>query len=152
MENQILAYDLGTGGVKASIYNEAGESIAECFVPYETHYPKPGFHEQNPIDWWQAVVTSTKTLLQNGLVNPNDIICLAVSGHSLGVVPIGSSGELLCNSIPIWSDSRATEQAQKFFMQVSEDEWYLTTGNGFPPALLLDIQTDVVQRSLVRSI
>lgn len=135
MGSQILAYDLGTGGVKASVYNEAGDSIAESFVPYDTLYPRSGYHEQNPTDWWIAIVTSTKTLIQNYSLNPKDIICIAVSGHSLGVIPIGSDGELLSENVPIWSDSRAVKQAQNFFMTVSDEEWYLTTGNGFPAPL-----------------
>jgi xylulokinase len=135
MGNQILAYDLGTGGVKASVFDESGKSIAECFVSYDTRYPQSGYHEQNPLDWWQAVVTSTRRLLQSPSLDGGDILCLAVSGHSLGVVPVGRDGELLSQQIPIWSDSRAVQQAQDFFTRISTDEWYLTTGNGFPPAL-----------------
>lgn len=133
--NLILAYDLGTGGVKASIYTEAGESISECFVSYDTQYPRGGFHEQNPMDWWQAVTSATRALLKNESLDAREILCLAVSGHSLGIVPIGHDGGLLCENVPIWSDSRAVEQARKFFLQVPEGEWYQTTGNGFPPAL-----------------
>jgi len=135
MGSQIFAYDLGTGGVKASVFSEAGVSLAECFISYNTSYPKSGYHEQNPLDWWNAIVTSTKTLLQNNPLDYKDIICLAVSGHSLGVVPIGSGGELLCENVPIWSDSRAGKQAQDFFKHISQKEWYLKTGNGFPPPL-----------------
>jgi xylulokinase len=135
MGNQILAYDLGTGGVKASIYDETGISIAECFESYETHYPKSGYHEQNPLDWWNAVRSSTKKLLQINSTQSNEIICIAVSGHSLGVIPIGNDGQLLSEAVPIWSDSRAVDQASMFFNNVSLPEWYLTTGNGFPPHL-----------------
>jgi len=135
MGSQILAYDLGTGGVKASVFNEAGASIAECFIPYDTSYPKNGYHEQKPLDWWNAVVASTKTLLLKYPLNPKEIICLAVSGHSLGVVPIGNSGELVYEYVPIWSDSRAGLQAEEFFKHVSPQEWYLTTGSGFPAPL-----------------
>ncbi len=116
MGSLILAYDLGTGGVKASIYNEAGTSIVECFVPYDTSYPRAGFHEQNPLDWWSAVVQSTKELLQNATFDTKSIICIAVSGHSLGVIPIGNNGELLSENVPIWSDFRAVDQAQKFLI------------------------------------
>lgn len=135
MGSLILAYDLGTGGVKASVYDESGISVAECFVAYDTSYPKSGYHEQNPLDWWQALVSSTKNLLQQGSVEAKDIVCLAVSGHSLGVVPIGSNGELLSHNIPIWSDSRAGKQAEEYFRHISAEEWYMTTGNGFPAPL-----------------
>ena len=101
----ILAYDLGTGGVKASIYSEKGVSVAEHFEPYDTGYPNNGYHEQKPSDWWKAVVSSTKVLLR-GNSFAEDIYCAAVSGHSLGVIPIGNRGDLLLESVPIWSNSR----------------------------------------------
>jgi len=135
MANLILAYDLGTGGVKTSVYSEDGSSIAEVFVSYETRYPNQGYHEQDPLDWWNAVVVSTKEVLKITTVSAKDIVSIAVSGHSLGVVPIGEDGELLSNNLPIWSDSRAVEQSQRFFQHISPEEWYQTTGNGFPPSL-----------------
>jgi xylulokinase len=135
MENLILAYDLGTGGVKASIYCEAGRSVAECFMAYQTSYPKSGYHEQRPQDWWDAVVQSTKNLLELSATDPAQIVALAVSGHSLGVVPIGYQGELVSQTIPIWSDSRAVTQAERYFQDRSYEEWYQTTGSGFPAYL-----------------
>jgi xylulokinase len=135
MKSKILAYDLGTGGVKAAIYSEKGELAAECFVSYDTDYRQSGFHEQNPLDWWDAIVSSTKTLLNKSPDSSKDIVCIAVCGHSLGVIPIGKNGGLLSENVPIWSDSRAGPQAEKFFQHIREDEWYMTTGNGFPPPL-----------------
>ena len=134
MSAYILAYDLGTGGVKASIYSESGTSLAEHFEPYDTSYPGNGYHEQKPADWWKAVVSSTKKLLLNNDY-AKDIVCTAVSGHSLGVIPIGKDGTLLMDSVPIWSDTRALEQAQEFFKNTSYPDWYLATGSGFPAHL-----------------
>ncbi|MCG8481901.1 MAG: pentose kinase, partial [Clostridia bacterium] len=131
----IISYDLGTGGTKASLFNENGISVVSVFVPCDTFYPKNGFHEQRPEDWWNNVVVSTKEMLSKIKVEVEDIVSLAVSGHSLGVVPIGYDGELLAEYVPIWSDSRAGEQARKFFESVEEEQWYLTTGNGFPAGL-----------------
>lgn len=135
MESLILAFDLGTGGVKASIYSEAGVSIAESFISYETSYTRIGFHEQKPLDWWSAVVAATHELINSSLFDKKSILIIAVSGHSLGVVPIGKGGDLLTDRIPIWSDFRAMDQAVRFFGKIPVDEWYLTTGNGFPPHL-----------------
>ena len=135
MKNLILAYDLGTGGLKGSIFDESGESINECFVSYNTYFPKTGHNEQNPLDWWDAFVRSTKELLENKLAIIENIICIAVSGHSLGSIPIGKNGKLLIESVPIWSDTRASKQAQKFFDNISLEKWYEATGNGFPAHL-----------------
>jgi len=54
MQPLILACDLGTGGNKASMYDTEGNCLSEVFVPYPTDYPRPGWHEQRPADWWRA--------------------------------------------------------------------------------------------------
>ena len=131
MNNLILAHDLGTGGNKASLYNMSGDCLASVFIEYPTYYPYPGFHEQKPIDWWNAVVESTVKLMSLTMVNKADVVCIAFSGHSLGVVPVDADGCLLRETTPIWSDTRAKKQADDFFSNFSEKKWYLTTGNGF---------------------
>ena len=131
----IIAYDLGTGGTKASLFDEEGTSRASAFVPCVTYYPQENFREQRPEEWWDTVKQSTRQLLERTAVNPEQIVCLAVSGHSLGAVPIDAHGALLADQVPIWSDSRADREAEEFFRHVSEKEWYMTTGNGFPAPL-----------------
>lgn len=130
----ILACDLGTGGNKASLYREDGTLLAAVFEGYETFYPQSGFHEQKPADWWNAVVTSTRRLLETTGVDPAEVAAMALSGHSLGLVPLDAEGNLLLESTPIWSDSRASAEAEAFFQSNDYETWYKTTGAGFPPA------------------
>jgi xylulokinase len=131
MSKYILAYDLGTGGNKASLFDENGTCINNTFIPYSTIYPDVGWHEQRPMDWWNAVVEGTHKLLSATRIDRNLIECLAISGHSLGVVPVDKVGNLLRESTPIWSDTRAKVQASRFFNSFDEDQWYSITGNGF---------------------
>ncbi|MCX7039150.1 MAG: FGGY family carbohydrate kinase, partial [Spirochaetes bacterium] len=115
---KIIAYDLGTGGSKASIFDADGTCLASTFIPYDTLYPDTGWHEQRPNDWWNAIVASTRALLASGTVAASDIACLAISGQSLGVVPIDAEGALLREATPIWSDTRASRQTAAFFSKV----------------------------------
>ena len=55
----ILAHDLGTSGNKATLYRTDGTLVASCVHEYPTSYPQPGFVEQDPEDWWNAVCAST---------------------------------------------------------------------------------------------
>jgi len=135
MGSYVIAYDLGTGGNKASLHDAEGRCVSSCFVPYQTQYPESGRHEQRPMDWWRSVVQSTQELLKGCDVDHDEVICCGISGHSLGVIPLDTEGKLLCHSTPIWSDSRAGRQAEQFFEKIDEVEWYMTTGNGFPAAL-----------------
>ncbi len=132
----IIAYDLGTGGIKSSLFDENGISIASSFKQCKTYYPAPDFREQDPEDWWRILVETTKELISNVGVDKENIVAAACSGHSLGIVPIGKNGSLLLNRVPIWSDARATAEADEAFESVNDyNAWYMMTGNGFPSGL-----------------
>lgn len=131
-KNKLIAYDLGTGGIKASLFDSDGNSLAEVFQQYKTYFPKEKFSEQRPIDWWNGVCQSTRLLLEESGCHAEEIACTALSGHSLVAVPLDPNGNVLLNQVPIWSDMRAEDQIPKFFENLSYEDWYLTTGNGDP--------------------
>lgn len=135
MADTIVAFDLGTGGVKAAIFGTDGACLAEAVVPYQTFYPALARHEQRPADWWAAIAASLKALLAAPRVDAGAIRAIAISGHSLGCIPISADGELLQEFVPIWSDGRATGEAEAFFTRTDREAWYRKTGNGFPAPL-----------------
>ncbi|MEA5003033.1 MAG: FGGY-family carbohydrate kinase [Christensenella sp.] len=130
---KIIAYDLGTGGIKASLFDENGVSLAESFIQYETYFPHDKWCEQRPEDWWDGVCKSTKALLEKNKCDPREIAAAALSGHSLVVAPIGRDGRLLLDQVPIWCDMRSGDMHEAFFANVPYEKWYMTTGNGDPP-------------------
>ena len=133
----ILAFDLGTGGVKAALFPAQGfPCLEEAFLEYPTlnTLGRPGIFEQRPRDWENAVVASAKEVLEKSHADGQSVRAIALSGHSLGVVAIGKGGELLSDVTPLWSDTRAERQAEAFFARVDEKAWYARTGNGFPRA------------------
>lgn len=134
MDEVVIAYDLGTGGIKSSVVCVDGRILASTFVAYATSYSSEGWQEQAPEDWWNALVQSTRRLLELNIVSADSVRAIAISGHSLGVVPIGADGQLLRRKTPIWSDMRAIKEAEDFFQSVDYHSWYEITGNGFPPA------------------
>ena len=60
----VIAYDLGTGGLKASLHDASGTTLAFLVCEYPTLYYKEVFHEQRPEDWRDAVVSGIPKLLQ----------------------------------------------------------------------------------------
>lgn len=132
-EKYILSHDLGTGGNKAVLYSSDGILISKAFKSYNTIYPDSYRAEQNPLDWWNAIVETTKELLIKTKIKKQDIICISFSGQSMGIVPVDKKGNLLKNFVPIWSDSRANNEANNFFEKLSYDNWYEKTGAGFRP-------------------
>jgi len=132
MGDFVIAYDLGTGGIKASLFDKNGKIHAKIFEAYDTFYPREKYHEQKPMDWWNGLISTTKRILDESGAGAGDIEACAISGQSLGVVPLDSEGNVLREYTPIWSDARATEQAGRFLNPVDYQKWYETTGGGFP--------------------
>ena len=131
-KDMIIAYDLGTGGIKASLFDLNGTSCCDIFSQYDVVYTGSDYHEQAPGAWVDGICSTTKQLLQKSGIHPSSIVALSISGHSLGVVPVDHNGQLLRSMTPIWSDTRAKQQAKAFFEKVPYTEWYKKTGNGFP--------------------
>ena len=132
-KTKLISYDLGTGGIKASLFDADGVSLAESFEQYDTFFPADRYVEQRPLDWWKGVCRATKRLLTQSGVKPSDIACAALSGHSLVPVPLDENGTLLKDQVPIWCDMRADDQVAPFFRDLSYEDWYSVTGNGDPP-------------------
>ena len=127
----ILAFDLGTGGAKVCLFEDSGTLWDKVFMPYQTYFPRDRFHVQNPLHWWEAIISGTHLLLDKNPTVAKNIKAIAVSGQSLTVIPLGKNGEILFDDIPIWSDTRPVEQVKRFFSSVNRDQWYAQTGNGF---------------------
>ena len=129
----IFAFDLGTSGVKCSIYDIDGTLLGASYGTYDTYYPHPDWREQAPADWICEIKKASNEL--RSILKSVELIGIGVSGHSLGALPVDESGNLLCDRIPIWSDARARIQAEEFFKKTDYKTWYEKTGNGFPPEL-----------------
>ncbi|MDR0875071.1 MAG: pentose kinase [Clostridiales Family XIII bacterium] len=132
MMQKIIVYDIGTSGMKSTLYSGDGYLMAESEIFYATTYPNAGWHEQEPESWWKAVVTGTRSLLSQSCVDPKEITCTSVSGHYFGAVPIGRDGRLLRSRVPIWSDTRSLPQGNRFVDKVGRAKWYAMTGRDLP--------------------
>lgn len=127
-ERLILAHDLGTTGNKASLYNEEGRVRASAFYGYPTEYAQPTWAEQDPEQWWQAVCISTRALLSDARVGPENVACVSFSGQMMGCVAVDAGARPLRKAI-IWADQRAVPQAQRIIDGVGRDEAYRITGH-----------------------
>lgn len=131
----VLAFDLGTGGCKASIWHSTGIRGETSVVSYDTLHPGDGRNEQRPADWWAAVLRSSELLRAADPAAFDRVEGIVLSGHSLGCLPLDENDEPLEDTTPIWSDTRGHDDAQRFFEDFSEGRWYFETGNGFSPGL-----------------
>jgi len=128
----ILAHDLGTTGNKASLYDSNGKVLCSSFYSYTTQLPNPGWVEQNPEDWWQAVCVSTKRLLASARVPPQEIACVVFSGQMMGCLPVDRQARPLRSAI-IWADTRAALQAARLTEVLGLENAYRITGHRISP-------------------
>lgn len=128
MAELILAHDLGTTGNKASLFDTGGRLLGSAFVPYGTDYPRPGWAEQDPVDWWRAVAASTQRLLAEPGRQAGDIEVVSFSGQMMGCLPVDAAGRPLRTAI-IWADQRAEAEADLLRERVGADRVYEITGH-----------------------
>ena len=128
MADLILAHDLGTTGNKASLFDTRGNLVDSAFVGYTTDYPRPGWAEQHPEDWWQAVCGSTREMLSDSGRQASEIRVVSFSGEMMGCTPVDAAGRPLRSSI-IWADQRAEAQADALAGRVGRERVYQITGH-----------------------
>lgn len=104
-EKYILAIDHGTSGVKSSIISVYGRVLDFEFDKTPICFLPGGGAEQDPEDWWCAVIKTSRRLVQKGLVDKDDIVAISVSSTFSSTVAVGKDGNHLMNAIT-WMDTR----------------------------------------------
>jgi xylulokinase len=128
MPRYVLAHDVGTTGNKATLYDEEGALVHGAFIPYATSYPRPGWAEQNPEDWWRSLCLNTARLLRESGVSNADVTCIVFSGQMMGAVPVDVQGLPVRDAI-IWADTRAVDQVAAVAKRIDPRRVYALTGH-----------------------
>ena len=108
----VIAHDVGTSGVKAVLLDAKGNVLASAEENYGFTYPNPGWVEQNPEDYWNAIVVSTKSVVKASRVAASEILGIVFTTQAMGIIPIDKNANVLYNNIS-WVDGRAEKQAEK---------------------------------------
>jgi xylulokinase len=101
----VLAIDLGTSGCKAALVSVHGQVVDWCFRAVETHILPGGGAEQDPGDWWNALLVSSKELIDRGAVSRENVVAVCCNTQGEGTVAVDAQGRHLMNAI-LWMDSR----------------------------------------------
>lgn len=112
-EQCILTHDIGTSGDKATLISTSGKILGVAEKNYEVNYPNPGWAEQNPKQYWNAVVETTKNLLKNTKTDPKDVIGVSLDGQMMAAIPMDKDGNALRPAM-IWLDARSEKQSDEF--------------------------------------
>ena len=135
-DKYILAIDHGTSGLKVSIISVHGQVVASDFEKTPIRFLPGGGAEQDPEDWWNALLATSRRLVGGGVVPADSIEAVCVSSTFSSTVAVDAQGNHLMNSLT-WMDSRGAPyvaQAMKGFPNVMGYgllkivEWVTKTG------------------------
>lgn len=129
---KLLGIDVGTGGTRVVVVDNAGVVVASATVDHEPFVsPQTGWAEQNPNDWWCASREAIRAALSRAEVSPQEIAAISLSGQMHGSVLIDESDEVIRPAL-IWCDQRTDVQCRTITERVGAARLIELTSN---PAL-----------------
>ncbi|SDP91031.1 FGGY-family carbohydrate kinase [Phyllobacterium sp. OV277] len=106
----VLNFDLGTGGVRAGVYDvERKTMLSLSEASYSTTYPHAGWAEQQPDEWWNALLTAGRQAVEQCGSGEIAAVCVATTASSVVVCDRNSAP--LYPAI-LWMDCRAAKEAR----------------------------------------
>ena len=111
---------MGTNGCKASVLSASGSVVGSAFREYQTSFPEPAWAEQNPEEWYEVAVATTKEALSEADVERRQIRSIGLSGHLHSSTYLGKSGEILRPAI-VWMDQRSEREVEWLRTNIGED-------------------------------
>ncbi|HML48540.1 MAG TPA: FGGY family carbohydrate kinase, partial [Clostridia bacterium] len=106
----LLGCDFGGSSAKATLLSAAGQVVATASAEYPTHYPKPGWAEQDPEDSYRALIQNVHALLRESGVDPSEILALILDGATHTAVLLDDRDAVIRRAI-YWTDKRSAPQA-----------------------------------------
>ena len=118
-----IGIDLGTSSVKMLLMDERGSVEGMVSKEYPISFPKPGWSEQNPEDWLEAVVCGVKELVgadddsADGCEEyhytdiARQVAGISFGGQMHGLVVLDENDEVIRPAI-LWNDSRTASECE----------------------------------------
>jgi xylulokinase len=131
----LLGIDLGTGGCKSILIDTAGHVVAAAFQEYQTHYPAPGWAEQDPDDWYRALQSTVSECLRTSRIPSRRIVGVGLDAPAHNAVLLGDE-DVILRPVILWSDQRSAQQVDRI-AQCHGDEIFRLTYQWINPTWTL---------------
>ncbi len=113
----LLGVDIGTSATKALLCDGKGKVLATASADYPIYAPKPGWSEQDPLDWWQATIRATAAVCAKAKVKPSQITGVGLSGQMHGSVFLADGIKPLRRAL-LWNDQRTAAECAEIERRV----------------------------------
>ena len=139
----LLGLDVSTTGAKALLVDLKGQVVSSATMPLSLSTPRPLWSEQNPEDWWDGIVKSTRSALKKAGATGGDIAAVGLTGQMHGLVLLDENGAVLRPAM-LWNDQRTANQCNTIRERLGKERLIQITGNdaltGFTAPKILWVQ------------
>lgn len=117
----VIAYDLGTSGVKAAVVDPSGTVLRTAVGTYHLQTDATGRAHQDPEEYWAAVCRTTRQVLASRS-ECETVVGAVCCSQWKGIILADSQGQALYPCIT-WLDSSASAQASYLNRVLETDEF-----------------------------
>ena len=121
----VLGIDLGTSGCKVCALDSSASLIASASAQVRTRSPRPGWTEQDPVEWLDALAAATRRLMSEAGFPPDQVCALALSTAAHIAVLLDARDRPVRRAI-LWNDLRSHEEARSLAQSHGDDIFRLT--------------------------
>lgn len=121
-----IGVDLGTSSVKLLLMDQEGDIKKIVTREYPLNFPKPGWSEQNPEDWYHGLKDGILELTND--CNKEDIEGISFSGQMHGLVILDENDEVIRPAI-LWNDGRTQEECDYLNNEIGRERLSSYTAN-----------------------
>jgi xylulokinase len=122
MNANLLGIDIGTSSCKCIIVEPEGKIIAEATQEYKPIVDSTGLAEQNPEDWYQALLRGLSKLKEASHYGFQEVAAVGTTGQMRGPTFLNSARKPIRNSI-LWNDTRCTDEVLEIKHRAGDWVW-----------------------------
>ena len=121
-----IGIDLGTSAVKLILMGADGTVYKTVSKEYPISFPKPGWSEQNPCDWYEQTKAGIIELTEG--TDTTDIAGISFGGQMHGLVILDKDDNVIRPAI-LWNDGRTDKECEYLNNVIGKDKLSEYTAN-----------------------
>ena len=121
-----IGIDLGTSAVKLLLMDEEGHIKNEISREYPLEFPQPGWSQQNPEDWKNAVLGGIPDLLAS--FDKSQVAGIGAGGQMHGLVVLDENDRVIRPAI-LWNDGRTAREVDYLNEEIGRETLSARTAN-----------------------
>ena len=121
-----IGIDLGTSAVKLLLMDQDGKIIKITSRDYPIIFPKIGWAEQNPEDWYEQTMDGLKELLSD--IDKEKVAGIGFGGQMHGLVVLDQDDNVIRPTI-LWNDNRTAVETDYLNNEIGKDKLSQHTAN-----------------------